>query len=85
MTQVIKLHAGGRKLIVCRGQEGKSLYCSLSSHNRLLYYPRVHFHLDCQLQPLSQGKIPAKISLCSILLYAMLHIFLRDNLFLIYY
>lgn len=75
MTQVIKLHAGGRKLIVCRGQEGKSLYCSLSSHNRLLYYPRVHFHLDCQLQPLSQGKIPAKISLCSILLYAMLHIF----------
>lgn len=46
MTQVIKLHARGRRLIVCRGQEGSSLYYSLSTHNRLLYYPRVHFHLE---------------------------------------
>lgn len=68
MTQVIKLHAGGRKLIVCRGQEGSSLYYSLSSHNRLLYYPRVHFYLEYQLQPTSQGRTPAKMSLCSALL-----------------
>jgi len=48
MTQIIKLHAGGRKLIVCRGHEGNSLYYSLSSHNRLLYYPRVHTHVAYQ-------------------------------------
>lgn len=64
MTQVIKLHAGGRKLIVCRRQERSSLYYSLSSHNRLLYYPRVHFHLEYQLQPLSQGRTPAESMFC---------------------
>lgn len=62
MTQIIKLHAGGRKLIVCSGHEGNSLYYSLSPHNRLLYYPRVHTRSIST----SQGKMPAKMILfCS--------------------
>lgn len=64
MTQVIKLHAGGKKLIECRSQERSSLYYSLSSHNRLLYHPIVHFPLEYQLQPLSQGTIPAESMFC---------------------
>lgn len=81
MTQVIKLHTAGRKLIVCRGQEGSSLYYSLSSHNRLLYYPRVHFHLKFSFNLPLKGEYQLRWAY-GLLFYRQSYVFLVTIYFL---
>lgn len=75
MIWVIKLHALGRKLIDCRGQEGNSLLYSPSSHNGLFCYTKVHFSLEKLFLPTSGGKIQA-IWTCGLSLYDQLDVHL---------